>query len=66
MEGRKREGEGDRMDDYFYMHPAKKFDDNKWHQNNPGSNGWEETSSGPLLLMINVTYIIFKNKSWRN
>jgi hypothetical protein len=63
MEGRKRETEWMTI---FIWHPAKKFDDNKWHQNNPGSNGWEETSSGPLLLMINVTYIIFKNKSWRN
>jgi hypothetical protein len=60
--GRKREGEGDRMDGYFCMAPSQIF----WHQNNPGSNRREETSPGPFLLMIKVTYIILKNKPWRN
>jgi hypothetical protein len=50
----------------FVWHPAKKFGSKKWRQNNPGSNGWEETSSGPLLLTIKVIYIILKNKLWRN
>jgi hypothetical protein len=52
--GRQREGEGDIMDDYFYMVPSQKV----WRQNNLGSNGWEETSLGSLLLTIKVTYII--------
>jgi hypothetical protein len=50
----------------FIWCPDKKFDDKKWHQNNLGNNGQEETSLGPLLLMIKVTYIILKNKPWRN
>jgi hypothetical protein len=37
-----------------------------WCQNNLGSNGREETSPAPLLLRIKVTYIILKNKPWRN
>jgi hypothetical protein len=56
------EGEGDRMDGYFCMVPSQKV----WRQNNPGSNEREETSPGPLLLTIKVTYIILKNKPWRN
>jgi hypothetical protein len=64
--GRKREGEGDRMDGYFCMAPAKKLDGKKWCQNNLCSNGQEETSPGPLLLTIKVTYTILKNKPWRN
>jgi hypothetical protein len=48
----------------FVWCPAKMFDSKNWRQNNPGSNGWEETSPGPLLLMIKVTYII-KNKLWK-
>jgi hypothetical protein len=52
--GKQREGEGDIMDDYFYMVPSQKV----WRQNNLGSNGWEETSLGSLLLTIKVTYII--------
>jgi hypothetical protein len=35
----------------------------KWHQNDPGSNGREETSAGPLLLMIKVTYTILKKQT---
>jgi hypothetical protein len=50
----------------FVWHPAKKFGGKKWCQNNPGSNGREETSPGMLLLTIKVTYIILKNKQWRN
>jgi hypothetical protein len=50
----------------FIPRPPKKFGGEKWHQNNPGSNGREETSPGPLLLTIKVTYMILKNKSWRN
>jgi hypothetical protein len=46
----------------FIWCSAKKFGGKKWHQNNLGSNGREETSPGPLLLMIKVTYIILKNK----
>jgi hypothetical protein len=49
----------------FVWHPVK-FGGKKWRQNNLGSNGWEETSPTPLLLTIKVTYIILKNKSWRN
>jgi uncharacterized membrane protein SirB2 len=54
------------MDGYFLWCPANKIGGKKWRQNNIGSNGWEETSLSPLLLMIKVTYIIFKNKQWRN
>jgi hypothetical protein len=50
----------------FVWHPAKKFDDKKWRQNNLGNNGWEQMSPDPLLLTIKVTYIILKNKPWRN
>jgi hypothetical protein len=64
--GRQREGEGDKMDDYFCMMPKQKFGGKKWRQNNPSSNGWDETSPGPLLLTIKVTYIILKNKPCRN
>jgi hypothetical protein len=64
--GRYREGEGDRMDDDFCMAPSQKVCQQKWHQNNPCSNGWDETSSDPLLLTIKVTYIILKNKQWKN
>jgi hypothetical protein len=56
LKGRQREGEGDRMDDYFCMAPSQRV----WRQNNLGSNGREEVSSGLLLLMIKVTYIILK------
>jgi hypothetical protein len=44
----------------FVWRPAKMFGGKKWHQNNPGSNGQDETSPGPLLLTIKVTYIILK------
>jgi hypothetical protein len=50
----------------FVWCPTKKFGSKKWHQNNPASNGREETSLAPLLLTIEVTYIILKNKPWRN
>jgi hypothetical protein len=50
----------------FVWRLAKKFVGKKWRQNNPGSNGQEETSPCPLLLMIKITYIILKNKLWRN
>jgi hypothetical protein len=50
----------------FIWRLAKKFDNKKWCQNNPGNNEQEETSPGSLLLMIKVTYIILKNKPWRN
>jgi hypothetical protein len=63
---RQREGEGDRMDGYFYMAPNQKVWWQKMVPNNPGSNGREETSPGPLLLKIKVTYIILKNKPLRN
>jgi hypothetical protein len=32
----------------FVWRLAKKFVGKKWHQNNPGSNGQEETSTGPF------------------
>jgi hypothetical protein len=50
----------------FVWCPAKMFGGKKWQQNNPGSNEWEEMSPGLLLLTIKVTYIILKNKQWRN
>jgi hypothetical protein len=50
----------------FVWRQTKKFGGKNWCQNNPGSNGREETSPGSLLLMIKVTYIILKNKPWRN
>jgi hypothetical protein len=50
----------------FVWCPAKKFGGKKWCQNNPGSNEQEETPLGPLLVTIKVTYIILKNKQWRN
>jgi hypothetical protein len=50
----------------FIWHQARNFGGKKWHQNNPGSNGRNETSPGLLLLMIRVTYIFLKNKPWRN
>jgi hypothetical protein len=53
-DGRQREGEGDRMDGYFYVALSQKF----WRQNTPGRNGREETSPGWSLLTIKVTYNI--------
>jgi hypothetical protein len=50
----------------FIWRLDKKFDSKKWCQNNPGNNEWEEKSPGTLLLTIKVTYIILKNKPWRN
>jgi hypothetical protein len=50
----------------FVWSPDKKFAGKKWCQNNPGSNGREETSPSSLLLTIKVAYIILKNKPWRN
>jgi hypothetical protein len=50
----------------FVWRPAKNFGGKKWHQNNPGSNGQNETSPDPLLQMIIVTYIFLKNKPHRN
>jgi hypothetical protein len=50
----------------FVWRPGKKSGGKKWHQNNPGSNGREETSPSPLPLTIKVIYIILKNKPWRN
>jgi hypothetical protein len=44
----------------FVWHLAKKFGGKKLRQNNPSSNGREETSLGLLLLTIKVTYIILK------
>jgi hypothetical protein len=64
--GRQREGEGDRMDGYFCMASREKVLQQKIAPKNPGSNEWEETSPDPLLLTIKVTYIILKNKPWRN
>jgi hypothetical protein len=46
----------------FVWHTAKKFDDKKWHQNNLGSNGRDETSPDSLLLTIKVIYIILKKQ----
>jgi hypothetical protein len=42
----------------FVWRPAKKVGGKKWHKNNSGSNEGDETSPGPLLLTIKVTYII--------
>jgi hypothetical protein len=36
----------------FVWCPANKFGGKKWCENNPGSNGCEERSPCPLLLMI--------------
>jgi hypothetical protein len=45
----------------FVWRPAQKFGTKKgWYP------GWEETSPGPLILTIKVTYIILKNKPWKN
>jgi hypothetical protein len=44
----------------FVWRLAKEFGGKKWCQNNLGSNGREEVSSGLLLLMIKVIYIILK------
>jgi hypothetical protein len=57
--GRHREGEGDRMDGYFCMAPSPNVWWQKWHQNNPGSNGHLLTSPDPLLLLIKVKYTSF-------
>jgi hypothetical protein len=47
----------------FVWRPTKNFGGKKEHQNNPVSNGREETSPGWLLLTIKVTYIIFKKQT---
>jgi hypothetical protein len=54
------------MDGYFFTVPSQKVGGKQWRQNNPGNNGREETSSDPLLLTIKVTYIMLKNKQWKN